>query len=162
MRIGNGVDVHRFVPGRPLILGGIEIPYDFGLEGHSDADVLLHAICDAILGALSAGDIGHHFPNTDPKWKDCASSVFLAECRRIAAKRGYRIVNIDATILAEEPRIAPHIPAMREKIAGILQIPENCVGLKATTTETLGFVGRLEGIVGLAVALLKRGRFRLP
>lgn len=155
-RIGTGFDVHQFARGRKLILGGVEIPHEKGLLGHSDADALLHAICDAILGALAAGDIGEHFPNTDSKWKDCDSMVFLRECARIAADAGYSVTNIDSTILAERPKMFPHIPAMRERIASALNLPFDCIGIKATTMETMGFVGRQEGIAAMAVALLTR------
>jgi 2-C-methyl-D-erythritol 2,4-cyclodiphosphate synthase len=156
MRIGIGFDVHRFAEGRRLVLGGVEIPFDRGLEGHSDADALLHAICDAILGALGEGDIGRHFPDTDPRWKDCESVVFLRECARITADSAYRVANIDCTILAEKPKILPHVTAMRERISEVLAIDPACVGIKATTTERLGFVGREEGIAAMAVALLVR------
>ncbi len=154
MRIGTGFDVHRFAPGRRLVLGGVEIPHDRGLEGHSDADALLHAICDAILGALALGDIGQHFQNTDPRWKDCDSIVFLRECAAMARSRGYMVSNVDAVILAEQPKMAPHVTAMRIRIAAELGIGEDCVGVKATTMERMGFVGRDEGIAANAVALL--------
>jgi 2-C-methyl-D-erythritol 2,4-cyclodiphosphate synthase len=156
VRVGTGFDVHRFAPGRRLVLGGVEIPSDEGLLGHSDADALIHAVCDAILGAVAAGDIGHHFPNTDPRWKDCDSTVLLAECAALAASRGYRIGNVDAMVMAEKPRLAPHIGAMRRRIAGVLGIAEDCVAVKATTMEKLGFIGRGEGIAANAVALLYR------
>lgn len=155
-RIGTGYDVHRLTPGRKLVLGGVEIPHTHGLEGHSDADALLHAVCDAILGALAAGDIGTHFPNTDPRWKDCRSSIFVSECVRLAHERGYAISNADATILAEKPRIMPHAEAMRAAMAEMLCVPRNCIGLKAGTNEQIGFVGREEGIAAMAVVLLRR------
>jgi 2-C-methyl-D-erythritol 2,4-cyclodiphosphate synthase len=138
------------------MLGGVDIPAEEGLEGHSDADALLHAICDAVLGALALGDIGQHFSNSDPRWKDCDSAVFVREAVRMAAERGYRVVNIDATILAEHPKMAPHVPAMRRRIAGMLGVGDDCVGVKATTMERMGFVGRGEGIAAMAVALLAR------
>ncbi|MCX8091504.1 MAG: 2-C-methyl-D-erythritol 2,4-cyclodiphosphate synthase [Verrucomicrobiae bacterium] len=151
-RVGIGYDVHPLVTGRKLILGGVEIPHDRGLDGHSDADALMHAVCDAVLGALGAGDIGHFFPNTDPRWKDAPSRVFLEEAARQVAARGGRIVNVDATILAQAPKLAPHIPEMRRRIAAALGLGEAQVGIKATTNERLGFVGREEGIAAMAVA----------
>ncbi|MCS7337811.1 MAG: 2-C-methyl-D-erythritol 2,4-cyclodiphosphate synthase [Verrucomicrobiae bacterium] len=152
IRVGIGYDVHRLAQGRKLILGGVEIPHAAGLEGHSDADVLMHAVCDAVLGALGEPDIGQLFPNTDPRWKNAPSRVFLEEAARRAAARGGRIVNIDATVLAEAPRLAPHIAAMRANVATALGIRSDCVGIKATTNERLGFVGRQEGIAAIAVA----------
>ncbi|MCX7723168.1 MAG: 2-C-methyl-D-erythritol 2,4-cyclodiphosphate synthase [Verrucomicrobiae bacterium] len=152
IRVGIGYDVHRLAQGRKLILGGVEIPHAAGLEGHSDADVLMHAVCDAVLGALGEPDIGQLFPNTDPRWKNAPSRVFLQEAARRAAARGGRIVNIDATVLAEAPRLAPHIAAMRANVATALGIKSDCVGIKATTNERLGFVGRQEGIAAIAVA----------
>ncbi len=151
-RVGIGYDVHPLVAGRRLILGGVEIPHDRGLEGHSDADVLLHAICDAVLGALGAGDIGHFFPNTDPRWKNAPSRLFIEEAARQVAARGGRVVNVDATVIAQEPKLAPHIPRMRQCIAAALGVREEQIGLKATTNERLGFVGREEGIAAMAVA----------
>ncbi|MGI8905658.1 MAG: 2-C-methyl-D-erythritol 2,4-cyclodiphosphate synthase [Candidatus Sumerlaeaceae bacterium] len=156
VRVGNGFDVHALVAGRRLVLGGVEIPFIKGLDGHSDADVVLHAITDAILGALAEGDIGKHFPNTDERWRDCDSTVFLRGASDIARNRGYRISNIDATVLAERPKILPYVPAMIRNIGSVLGIPDNCVGLKATTMEKLGFVGREEGIAAMAVVLLER------
>lgn len=156
MRVGTGFDVHQLVVGRPLVLGGVEIPYEKGLEGHSDADALLHAITDAIFGALGEGDIGEHFPNTDERWRGCDSLVFLREAVRIAAARGYRVANVDATILAEAPRMLPHVPGMKQRISEALQLPVSCIGLKATTMEKMGFVGRGEGIAAMAVALLEQ------
>jgi len=150
-----GYDVHPLVEGRPLILGGVTIPHDRGLEGHSDADVLLHALTDAVLGALAAGDIGTHFPNTDPKWKGAASTIFLAEAARLAKERKATILNVDASLLAEAPKLVPHFPAMRTKIAAALGLKEEQVNLKATTNEKIGFVGRGEGIAALAVAALE-------
>ena len=153
-RIGSGFDVHRLVAGRRLILGGIEIPFERGLEGHSDADALLHAVCDAILGALAAGDIGQHFPNTDPRWKACDSAVFVTECMRLAAECGYEVSNVDISIHAERPKMRGHIDAMRRRVAELLDVPEDCVGIKAGTMEKMGFVGREEGIAVSATVLL--------
>jgi len=153
-RVGIGFDVHAFEEGRPLFLGGVQIPHTRGLAGHSDADALLHAISDAIFGALGQPDIGQHFPNTDPRWKDCPSCVFLAEAVRIAREAGYVVVNLDSTLLAEEPKMAPHIPAMRDLIAKELGIEPQQVGIKATTMEGLGLIGRHEGIAAMAVVLL--------
>lgn len=155
-RIGIGIDVHRFVEGRPLIIGGINIPFEKGLDGHSDADVLLHALTDAILGALAEGDIGQHFSNTDPRWKDCDSAVFLREASRIAAQRGYSIGNIDAVIMAERPKMLPIIPEMRKRVAEILEIDIHAVGIKAGTMERMGFVGREEGMASQVVVCLIR------
>lgn len=151
-RFGLGHDVHRLVPGRPLILGGITIPHKLGLDGHSDADALLHAITDAILGAVALGDIGQHFKNTDPRWKDCDSAVFVKEAAQLAAEAGYAIGNIDALILAERPKMALIIPQMREKIATILGLHVSQVSIKAGTNECMGYVGREEGIMCEAVA----------
>ncbi|MBI1839419.1 MAG: 2-C-methyl-D-erythritol 2,4-cyclodiphosphate synthase [Verrucomicrobia bacterium] len=150
--VGIGYDVHELVEGRRLVLGGVEIPHTRGLEGHSDADALLHAITDAVLGAIGESDIGHFFPNTDPRWKGAASHVFLSEAAAQVARRGGRIINIDATLLAQQPKIAPHIPQMKQRIATALGIPPKRVGVKATTNETLGFIGREEGIAAMAVA----------
>jgi len=154
MRVGFGYDVHRLVTGRPLVLGGVHIPSEKGLQGHSDADVLSHAIVDALLGALALGDIGQHFPDTDPRWKDVRSLDFLKKAAVLVADRGYKIVNVDAVIQAEAPRLANHIPHMRQNIASALGIEIGCVSVKATTGEGLGFVGRQEGIAAQAVALL--------
>lgn len=150
--VGIGYDVHRLAEGRKLVLGGVEIPYHRGLEGHSDADALMHAICDAVLGAVGEGDIGHFFPNTDPRWKDAPSRVFLEEAAKQVALRRGRIVNIDATLAAQQPKIAPYIAAMKSNIADALGLRPNKVGIKATTNEHLGFVGREEGIAAMAVA----------
>jgi 2-C-methyl-D-erythritol 2,4-cyclodiphosphate synthase len=150
--VGIGYDVHQLIEGRKLILGGVEIPYTKGLDGHSDADVLMHAICDAVLGALGEADIGHFFPNTDPRWRGVSSKVFLEEAARQAVLRHGRIVNIDATLVAQQPKIGPHIDAMKNNIAGALGIKINRVGIKATTNEHLGFIGREEGIAAMAVA----------
>lgn len=150
--VGIGYDVHQLVPGRKLILGGVEIPHTKGLDGHSDADVLLHAICDAVLGALGERDIGNFFPNTDPRWKNAPSKVFLQEAGRQVVFRGGRIINVDATLIAEAPKIMPHIQAMKMNIAEALGIHPARVGIKATTNEKLGFLGREEGISAMAVA----------
>jgi 2-C-methyl-D-erythritol 2,4-cyclodiphosphate synthase len=153
-RIGQGFDVHRFAPGRRLILGGVELAHPRGLEGHSDADVLTHAICDALLGAAALGDIGGHFPDTDPAWKDADSLRLLEHVVALLGKNGWAIGNIDATIVAQEPRIAPYVERIRARLAGAAGIAAECIGVKATTSETLGFTGRGEGIAALAVALL--------
>jgi len=151
-RVGIGYDVHALVAGRKLILGGVEIPHPKGLDGHSDADVLMHAICDALLGALGEADIGHFFPNTDPRWKGAASRVFLVEAARLAKARSGQIVNIDATIIAQAPKLFPHVPEMKKNIANALGLDLGQVGIKATTNEQLGFLGREEGIAAMAVA----------
>ena len=153
-RIGQGYDVHRFAEGRELWLGGVQIPFERGLLGHSDADVLLHAICDALLGALALRDIGYHFPDTDPKYKGADSKVLLREVLRLVRERGYEVGNVDATVIAERPKINPHIPSMVTIIADILEVEEECISLKATTNEKMGFAGREEGIAAMAVALL--------
>jgi 2-C-methyl-D-erythritol 2,4-cyclodiphosphate synthase len=155
-RIGNGYDVHRLVAGRKLILGGVEIPHPLGLEGHSDADALTHAICDAILGALGAGDIGKYFPDTDPKWKGVSSLILLKEVGDMCAKRGFVISNVDSIIAAQKPKIAPYINAMQQNIASALGVDPAQINVKATTTETLGYVGREEGMAAYAVALLEK------
>ncbi len=156
VRIGHGYDVHRLAEGRRLMLGGVEVPHDQGLVGHSDADVVLHAIADALLGGVALGDIGTHFADNDPAFQDADSAALLAEVLRLVAEAGYRPVNVDVTIMAEQPRLALHIPAMRNRIAAILQLDAQAVSVKATTTEGLGFVGREEGIATEAVALLAR------
>lgn len=150
--VGIGYDVHQLVEGRRLVLGGVEIPHSKGLDGHSDADALLHAITDAVLGAIGESDIGHFFPNTDPRWKGAPSHVFLSEAARQVQKLNGRILNIDATLLAQRPKIAPHIPEMKQRVAEALGLPIKRVGIKATTNETLGFIGREEGIAAMAVA----------
>jgi len=155
-RIGNGYDVHRLTEGRKLILGGVEIPHSMGLDGHSDADVLLHAVCDALLGACGAGDIGSYFPDTDSQWKGVSSLLLLEKTVDICAERNRRLVNIDATIVAQKPKLAPYIPQMKINLAKALKLPEEDVNIKATTTEKLGFAGREEGISAYAVALLKK------
>jgi 2-C-methyl-D-erythritol 2,4-cyclodiphosphate synthase len=156
MRIGNGYDVHRLVEGRKLILGGVDVPYTKGLLGHSDADVLLHALSDAILGAIGEGDIGKHFPDTDPAYKGADSIKLLRHVMDLAAAKGYRIGNIDATIVAQRPKLAPFIQQMKSNIAAALSTEEDRVNVKATTTEELGFAGRGEGIASYAVALLEK------
>jgi 2-C-methyl-D-erythritol 2,4-cyclodiphosphate synthase len=154
MRVGIGYDVHRFVEGRPLILGGVELPHALGLAGHSDADVLLHAIADALLGAAGLGDIGRHFPPDDPQFAGIDSAILLERVAALLARDDWRIANIDSTVIAERPRINPAVPRMRERIAAALGIAASQVGVKATTNEQLGFVGREEGIAAIAVALL--------
>jgi len=154
VRIGQGFDVHALAPGRKLVIGGVEIAHDKGLAGHSDADVLLHAICDAMLGAAALGDIGRHFPDTDPRYRGADSRVLLREVASKVADAGFRVVNVDATVVAQAPRLAPHIPAMIERIAADLGIAREAVNVKATTTEGLGYTGRGEGIAALAVALI--------
>lgn len=152
VHVGIGYDVHQLVVGRKCVLGGVEIPHSKGLDGHSDADALMHAICDAVLGALGQEDIGHFFPNTDPRWKGVPSKIFLEEAAKQAAKQSARIVNIDATVIAEAPKIYPHIAEMKKRIAAALSITPAQVGVKATTNETMGFIGRQEGIAAMAVA----------
>lgn len=154
MRIGHGYDVHRLVEGRELIMGGVSIPWDLGLLGHSDADVLLHAIADAILGAIGEGDIGRHFPDTDAAYKGADSLKLLSHVMKLADSRGYRLGNLDATIIAQQPKMAPHIPAMRNNIASVLNATVGQVNVKATTEEGLGFSGRGEGISAHAVVLM--------
>ena len=156
-RVGMGLDVHQLVEGRPLILGGVTIPFEKGLDGHSDADALLHAVTDAILGAVAAGDIGQHFSNTDPRWKDCDSGVFVREAVRLADERGYVVGNLDALIMAERPKMASYIPLMQERVAELLGVSRELVGIKAGTMERMGFVGREEGIACQAiVGLIKK------
>jgi 2-C-methyl-D-erythritol 2,4-cyclodiphosphate synthase len=150
--VGIGYDVHQLVAGRKLYLGGVEIAHAKGLDGHSDADVLMHAICDAVLGALGEDDIGHFFPNTDKRWKDKRSKVFLEEAARQVKFREGRIINIDSTLIAQQPKIAPHLRRMKENIAEALGVNINRIGIKATTNELLGFIGREEGIAAMAIA----------
>jgi 2-C-methyl-D-erythritol 2,4-cyclodiphosphate synthase len=152
VHVGIGYDVHALVKGRKLILGGVEIAHTKGLAGHSDADALMHAICDAILGALGERDIGHFFPNTDARWKGAPSRVFLREAARLVKARKGKIVNVDATVIAQAPKIYPHIAAMKKEIAGALGLKAAAVGIKATTNEAMGFIGRGEGIAAMAVA----------
>ncbi|MBN8203998.1 2-C-methyl-D-erythritol 2,4-cyclodiphosphate synthase [Bacillus sp. NTK034] len=155
-RIGQGFDVHQFAEGRPLIIGGIEIPYEKGLLGHSDADVLLHTVADACLGAIGEGDIGRHFPDTDPEFKDADSAKLLAHVWGIVKEKGYELVNADCTIIAQKPKMSPHIGKMQERIAELLETEKENINVKATTTEKLGFTGRGEGIASQAAVLLKK------
>jgi 2-C-methyl-D-erythritol 2,4-cyclodiphosphate synthase len=154
MRIGQGFDVHALAAGRKLIIGGVEIPYHLGLLGHSDADVLLHAICDALLGAAALGDIGRHFPDSDARYKGIDSRALLRQVVQLIAGQGYRIANLDATIIAQAPKMAPHIPAMVANIAADLGVAQAAINVKATTTEQLGFIGRGEGMAAQAICLL--------
>src|SRR5581483_5334468 len=154
MKIGQGFDVHALVARRPLILGGVNIPFEKGLAGHSDADVLLHALCDALLGAAGLGDMGRHFPDSDPAYAGADSRVLLREVARLVARQGYKVVNVDSTIIAQLPKMAPHVPAMIANIAADLGVAAAQVSVKARTTEYLGFVGRGEGIAAEAIVLL--------
>ena len=156
MRVGNGFDAHRLVPGRRLVLGGVEIPFDRGLEGHSDGDCLLHAVCDALLGALAAGDMGEHFPSSEPKWKGTASMVFLKEVARMVDEKGYVVENLDVTVIAERPALAPHVQGMRAGLARALGARDERVSVKAKTTDGMGSLGRGEGIAAQAAVLLRR------
>jgi 2-C-methyl-D-erythritol 2,4-cyclodiphosphate synthase len=151
VHVGIGYDVHALVEGRKLILGGVEIPHNKGLDGHSDADVLMHAICDAVLGALGEADIGHFFPNTDPRWRGVSSKIFLQEAARLTGLREGKLVNVDATVIAQAPKIFPHIQKMKYNLAEALGINLKWIGIKATTNELLGFIGREEGIAAMAV-----------
>jgi 2-C-methyl-D-erythritol 2,4-cyclodiphosphate synthase len=155
MRIGQGLDVHAFAAGRKLVIGGVEIPHHKGLAGHSDADVLLHAICDALLGAAALGDIGRHYPDNDPKYSDIDSRQLLRDVAAKVKAQGCKIVNVDATIIAETPRMAPHVARMIGNIATDLGVAPAAINIKATTTEQLGFIGRGEGIAAMAVALIE-------
>ncbi len=155
-RVGTGTDIHQLVEGRELWLGGIRIEHSKGALGHSDADVLLHAICDALLGAAGLGDIGHHFPDTDVRWKGADSKVLLQHVMVLLNEHGWSVGNVDSTLLLERPKIKPHIPAMRTVIAGIIGVEEHAVSIKATTNEGLGYVGREEGVCAHAVALIQR------
>ncbi len=155
MRIGQGFDVHALVAGRKLIIGGVEVPYHLGLEGHSDADVLLHAICDALLGACALGDIGRHFPDSDARYKGIDSRELMRHVMNLVVEQGYRVANLDATIIAQAPKMAPHIPAMVANIAADLGVAPSAINIKATTTEQLGFTGRGEGIAAQAICLLE-------
>jgi 2-C-methyl-D-erythritol 2,4-cyclodiphosphate synthase len=158
MRIGFGYDSHRLVEGRKLVLGGVEIPYGRGLSGHSDADVLIHAVCDAILGALAAGDIGRHFPDTDPAFKDISSLKLLERVRILGEQKGYGVHNLDATVVLEEPKISQYIHDMSVKLSGILKVPVENVNIKAKTNEGMGFAGRQEGVAAYAVVtIIKKG-----
>jgi len=156
LRIGYGYDVHRLVPGRPLVLGGVTIPSDVGLEGHSDADVLAHAVADAILGAAALGDIGAHFPDTDERWRGANSIELLRVATERAAEAGWTVGNVDATLVLERPRVAPHVGDMRRRLAGALGVDAGAVSVKATTGEGMGFAGRAEGAAAHAVCLLVR------
>ena len=154
IRIGNGYDIHQLAAGRPLILGGVEIAHSLGLLGHSDADVLTHAIMDAMLGALSLGDIGHYFPPTDPQWAGADSLVLLSKVNQLVQDKGWQVGNIDSVVVAERPKLKPHILIMRDRLADVLELEPNQIGIKATTNEKLGPVGREEGIAAYAVVLL--------
>ena len=154
IRIGNGYDIHQLAEGRPLILGGINIPHELGLLGHSDADVLTHSIMDALLGALSLGDIGHYFPPSDPKWKGADSTILLEQVLKIVSSQGWKIGNIDSTIVAEQPKLKPHLKSMRDALAQTMAIEIDQISIKATTNERLGPIGREEGICAYAVVLL--------
>ena len=154
MRIGSGFDVHAFGPGDHLMLGNIRVPFDQGFLAHSDGDVLIHAICDALLGALALGDIGRHFPPSDPQWAGCDSVVFLSHCHQLIQEHGYVLGNLDCTLIAEQPKITPHAPAMQQRLAVILGIQPTQISIKATTSERLGFTGRGEGMAAQATCLL--------
>jgi 2-C-methyl-D-erythritol 4-phosphate cytidylyltransferase/2-C-methyl-D-erythritol 2,4-cyclodiphosphate synthase len=156
IRIGFGYDAHRLVAGRPLILGGVEIPFDRGLLGHSDADVLLHAVCDALLGACALGDLGQHFPDADPRWKGVSSLTLLHKVRALIGEAGFEVRNVDSTIVAQAPRLAPHLELMNATIAAVLEIEAKQVSVKAKTTEGMGFTGSGEGIAAYAVASIRR------
>jgi 2-C-methyl-D-erythritol 2,4-cyclodiphosphate synthase len=154
MRIGSGFDVHAFGPGDHIMLGNIKIPFAQGFVAHSDGDVLIHAICDALLGALALGDIGRHFPPSDPKWAGCDSVVFLRHCHQLVSEAGYTLGNLDCTLMAEQPKITPHAETIQQRLAEILQVQSNQISIKATTTERLGFTGRGEGMAAQATCLL--------
>lgn len=156
VRIGQGMDVHAFVDGRRLVLGGVTVPHHRGLAGHSDADVLTHAVCDALLGAASLGDLGHHFPDTDERYRDADSIGMLASVVGMLESGGWRIMNVDATVLAQQPKLSPHVGNMCARLAEAMRIPSDCVNVKATTSEHLGFAGRGEGMAAIAVALIGR------
>lgn len=157
LRVGHGFDAHRLVAGRPLRLGGIEVPHGRGLEGHSDGDCVLHAVCDALLGAAGEGDMGRHFSSKDPRWRGVASRVFLEEVRRLVRTAGYALVNLDVTVIAQEPVLAPHLEPMRVAIAAVLGVERAQVSVKAKSTDHLGALGRGEGIAALATVLLEKG-----
>jgi len=157
LRVGHGFDAHRLVAGRPLRLGGVEVPHGRGLEGHSDGDCVLHAVCDALLGAAGEGDMGRHFPSKDPRWHGVASRVFLEEVRRLVRTAGYALVNLDVTVIAQEPVLAPHLEPMRVAIAAVLGVEGAQVSVKAKSTDHLGALGRGEGIAALATVLLEKG-----
>jgi 2-C-methyl-D-erythritol 2,4-cyclodiphosphate synthase len=154
MRVGFGYDAHRLAPGRPLVLGGVEIPHPLGLSGHSDADVLTHALGDALLGAVAAGDLGRHFPDTDQAYQGISSLILLERIMTVVQSRGFQPVNVDVTVVAEQPRLAPHIPRMVDNLAPILGLAPDAVSIKATSTENMGFAGREEGIAAYAVVLV--------
>lgn len=156
VRVGFGYDIHRLVEGRPLVLGGVTVPFDRGLLGHSDADALAHAVCDALLGAVAAGDLGRHFPDSDPQWKGASSLALLARVVAIVAERGYAVQNVDATVIAERPRLAPFIADMVARLAGAMGVPPDAVSVKATTTNGLGAIARGDGIAACAVASVVR------
>jgi 2-C-methyl-D-erythritol 2,4-cyclodiphosphate synthase len=156
IRVGHGLDVHALVAGRRLVLGGVEIPHDLGLAGHSDADVLIHAVCDALLGAAGLGDIGRHFPDTDPQYADIDSRVLLRAVHERLGREGWRVGNVDVTVIAQAPRLAPYIESMRANLAADLKVDPSVVNIKATTTELLGFIGRGEGIAVESLALIER------
>ena len=156
VRVGTGFDSHRLVDGRPLVLGGVTIAHHRGLEGHSDGDCLLHAVCDALLGAIAAGDMGTHFPSRDAQWKNAASTAFLVRVSQILEQAGYAVVNVDATVIAQEPALAPHLGAMRDRIAEVLAVPAGQVSVKAKSTDHMGAIGRGEGIAAQAVVLVTR------
>lgn len=156
LRIGLGVDAHRYGDGDAVMLGGVRIPHTHGIVAHSDGDAVLHALCDALLGCLAEGDIGQHFPDTDPRWKGVDSGLLLREVVGMVVSRGYRLMNVDVTVIAQRPRLAAHIPAMRARIAQLLDAELDQVSVKATTTETMGFTGREEGLAAQAVALIVR------
>lgn len=156
IRVGQGYDVHRFKDGGEVILGGVKIPYEQGLEAHSDGDVVLHALCDALLGAVALGDIGKHFPDTDPQFKGADSRVLLRHVYKIVQEKGYKLVNADITIIAQAPKMSPHTAAMCRNIADDLQVDVDCINVKATTTEKLGFEGRKEGIAVQAIVLVEK------
>jgi len=157
MRVGFGFDVHQIGEGHPFIVGGVQLDHPAGAFGHSDADVLAHAICDALLGAANLEDIGHHFPNTDARWKGADSLMLLAECVRLVGAKGYTLGNIDAMICLEAPKVKPYIPQMKQNLSRATGLPEDDISVKATTNETMGFIGRREGVVAYAVCLLERG-----
>ena len=158
IRVGMGIDFHRLVPGRKLVLGGVEIPFELGLAGHSDADALLHAICDALLGAAALGDIGQHFPPGDPRFKDISSLLLLGKVRGLLAGAGYFPMQLNAVVIAERPKLTPYIPEMRARIAEALGLPTEAVSVKATTSEGMGPIGQGEGIAAFAVALIRKAR----
>ena len=158
LRIGHGFDAHRLVAGRPLHLGGIEVPHGRGLEGHSDGDCVLHAVCDALLGAAGEGDMGRHFPSRDPRWRGVASRAFLEEVRRLVTAAGWGLVNLDVTVVAQEPVLGPHLEPMRDAIAGVLAVEAGQVSVKAKSTDGLGALGRGEGVAALATVLLEKRR----